>query len=38
LPIPVIGRIHDGALVFDVRCLFDEDQFVAQLAQLDISK
>jgi L-seryl-tRNA(Ser) seleniumtransferase len=34
LPIPAIGRIHDNALVFDLRCLEDETTFVAQLAQL----
>jgi L-seryl-tRNA(Ser) seleniumtransferase len=31
LPIPVIGRLQDGALVFDLRCLEDEQEFVAQL-------
>ena len=34
LPIPVIGRVKDGALVLDLRCLDDEAGFVAQLAQL----
>jgi L-seryl-tRNA(Ser) seleniumtransferase len=34
LPIPVIGRITDGALVLDLRCLDDEKGFLAQLAQL----
>ena len=34
LPIPVIGHIKDGALVFDLRCLDDEAEFVAQLARL----
>ena len=38
LPIPVIGRIHDDALVFDLRCLFDEDGFVGQLSKLDASR
>ncbi len=35
LPRPVIGRIHAGALVFDLRCLepAHEQAFVAQLAQ-----
>ena len=32
LPIPVIGRIADGALLLDVRCLEDEAGFTAQLA------
>lgn len=31
LPIPVIGRLHDGAFWIDLRCLEDEDGFVAQL-------
>jgi L-seryl-tRNA(Ser) seleniumtransferase len=34
LPVPVIGRIQDGALVFDLRCLEDEAGFVAQLGGL----
>ncbi|TDR84561.1 L-seryl-tRNA(Sec) selenium transferase [Enterovirga rhinocerotis] len=35
LPIPVIGRIEDGALWFDLRCLEDEKGFVGNLAGLD---
>ena len=31
LPIPVIGRIADGAVLLDLRCLEDEAGFVAQL-------
>jgi L-seryl-tRNA(Ser) seleniumtransferase len=34
LPIPVIGRLKDGALVFDLRCLEDETAFLAQLEKL----
>ncbi len=34
LPIPVIGRIHDGTLIFDLRCLEDEAAFIAQLTRL----
>ncbi len=34
LPIPVIGRVHEGALVLDLRCLEDEASFVAQLPSL----
>jgi L-seryl-tRNA(Ser) seleniumtransferase len=34
LPIPVIGRIGDGELVLDLRCLDDEAGFLAQLPQL----
>ena len=31
LPRPVVGRVHDGALLFDLRCLDDEAAFAAQL-------
>lgn len=31
---PVVGRINDGALLFDLRCLHDENEFVSQLASL----
>ena len=34
LPIPVIGRLHDGALLFDLRCLEDEAGFIGQLDRL----
>ncbi|MCB1645426.1 MAG: L-seryl-tRNA(Sec) selenium transferase, partial [Pseudomonadales bacterium] len=34
LPVPVIGRISDGALILDVRCLTDEAGFLHQLDQL----
>jgi L-seryl-tRNA(Ser) seleniumtransferase len=34
LPVPVIGRVEDGALKFDLRCLEDEAGFTAQLASL----
>lgn len=33
-PVPVIGRIHDGALVLDLRCLDDEAAFTAQLPRV----
>jgi len=32
LPVPVIGRIEDGALLLDLRCLDDADAFIANLA------
>ena len=35
LPIPVIGRIEDRALVLDLRCLEDEAGFIANLAAFD---
>ena len=34
LPAPVIGRVHDGALTLDLRCLDDEAGFVDQLDHL----
>ena len=37
LPVPVIGRIEDGALVFDCRCLECDEPLLSQLAQLDIA-
>ena len=36
LPVPVIGRIKDGAFVMDLRCLDDEAEFIAQLSKLEI--
>lgn len=35
LPVPVIGRIEDGALLLDLRCLQDEAGFLASLAHFD---
>ncbi|WEX74374.1 L-seryl-tRNA(Sec) selenium transferase [Sinorhizobium numidicum] len=35
LPMPVIGRIERGSLILDLRCLEDEEGFVANLAHLD---
>ena len=34
MPIPVIGRIAEGALLLDLRCLGDESGFMQQLALL----
>ena len=34
LPVPVIGRVHQGAFILDLRCLEDEDGFAAQLERL----
>jgi L-seryl-tRNA(Ser) seleniumtransferase len=36
LPVPVIGRISDGAFIMDLRCLEHEDEFVGQLKHLDL--
>lgn len=38
LPIPVIGRVRDGELIFDLRCLDDEAAFLQQLPQLSLSE
>ena len=36
LPVPVIGRISDDALILDTRCLHDEQGFIRQLELLDM--
>jgi L-seryl-tRNA(Ser) seleniumtransferase len=36
LPVPVIGRIADNALILDLRTLEDEAAFVAQLPTLNV--
>jgi len=36
LPVPVLGHVHEGALVFDLRCLEDETGFNRQLDQLSL--
>jgi L-seryl-tRNA(Ser) seleniumtransferase len=38
LPVPVLGRIHDGAFLLDLRCLDREEEFAAQLARLEAAK
>jgi L-seryl-tRNA(Ser) seleniumtransferase len=37
LEVPVIGRIEEGALVLDLRCLEDEAGFIRQLVSLNIA-
>ncbi|HEX9685467.1 MAG TPA: L-seryl-tRNA(Sec) selenium transferase [Burkholderiales bacterium] len=36
LPIPVIGRVKDGAFIMDLRCLEHEDEFAQQLKHLEL--
>ena len=38
LPVPVIGRIKEGAFIMDLRCLDDEAGFIAQLTELKLEK
>ena len=35
LPVPVIGRVEDGAQILDLRCLEDEAAFATNFAALD---
>ncbi len=36
LPVPVVGRIHDGAFLLDLRCLESEADLFAHLPQLKV--
>ena len=38
LPMPVIGRIENGALVMDLRCLEDADAFIANFTTLTLAE
>jgi L-seryl-tRNA(Ser) seleniumtransferase len=38
LPIPVIGHISEGSFILDLRCLEDEDGFVANLDGLGLAR
>jgi L-seryl-tRNA(Ser) seleniumtransferase len=38
LPVPVIGRIERGSLILDLRCLEDEEGFVANMASLELPR
>ncbi|SIQ15640.1 L-seryl-tRNA(Sec) selenium transferase [Paracoccus thiocyanatus] len=38
LPLPVVGRVHKGRFLLDLRCLEDETAFLAQLGQLDFGR
>ena len=38
LPTPVIGRIHDGLYLLDMRCLDDEDGFARDVATIDVKR
>lgn len=37
LPVPIIGRINDGRLILDLRCLEDESELLEQLAGAPLS-
>jgi L-seryl-tRNA(Ser) seleniumtransferase len=37
LPVPVIGRVADDAMIFDVRCLEDEAAFLTNLESLSLA-
>jgi len=36
LPVPVIGRVREGAFIMDLRCLDHEHEFIEQLKHLDL--
>jgi L-seryl-tRNA(Ser) seleniumtransferase len=36
LPVPVIGRVSDGAFIMDLRCLEHEEEFAEQMKHLDL--
>ena len=36
LPIPIIGRLHKDSLIFDFRCLENEDLIIKQLSKLNL--
>jgi L-seryl-tRNA(Ser) seleniumtransferase len=36
LPVPVVGRLENGAQILDLRCLEDEAAFTANLAALEV--
>ncbi|HEY9213016.1 MAG TPA: L-seryl-tRNA(Sec) selenium transferase, partial [Ancylobacter sp.] len=36
LPVPVVGRIEDNALVLDFRCLEDEAGFIDNLGNIRV--
>ena len=38
LPVPVIGRIEDGRVILDLRCLNDEAAFTENLASFDCAE
>ncbi len=38
LPMPVIGRIANDGLVLDLRCLDDEEEFIANIAALGVPR
>jgi hypothetical protein len=35
LPCPVLGRLHEGKLLLDLRCLDDGEKFIEQARHLE---
>ena len=35
LPFPVLGRLHEGKLLLDLRCLDDDEKFIEQARHLE---
>ena len=38
LPVPIIGRISDGTIILDLRCLENEPLFIKQLKYLNLKE
>src|SRR5690606_12710224 len=38
LPVPVVGRIKEGRLLLDLRCMEDEEEFLEQLSVVPLGK
>ena len=38
LPVPIISRIHNGAILLDLRCLEDEKLFIQQIKKINLKE
>ena len=38
LPVPIISRIHTGAILLDLRCLEDEKLFIQQIKKINLKE